>query len=188
VVPAPAGRPWAVGAAVFGVALVLLTLRGLWVANRCDALRGLKLGDPAPAFTLPAVDGARTTLTALRGKVVVLDFWATWCRPCVRKLPQLEQLARRLGPRGLQVVLVNVEGDRDKVARFFAARRGGSAAGRGPLVLIDDGRVAARYGVDRLPFVVVVDRRGVVRLAGGAVAGAELERRLGRLLSGKPGD
>ena len=138
-------------------------------------------GQPAPGFSLPRVDGgAAVALSSQRGKVVVVDFWASWCRPCVRAFPEMAALQRDLGPRGLTVLAVSIDEEREAAQRAIGT-------GRYPFIaLLDaDSAVATRYGVDeRLPATVVVDRRGVVRLAhfGSAVDMARLRRLVESLL------
>ena len=82
---------------------------------------GLKPGTAAPGFRLPALTGGTAELAALRGRVVLLNFWATWCPPCVDEMPSLERLHRTLGPEGLVVVTVSVDSD-EKALREFVTR------------------------------------------------------------------
>ncbi len=92
----------------------------LWLTAAPGAL-ALEPGDAAPAFTAPALDGSQdVSLADHRGKVVYLDFWASWCAPCLQSLPQLQTLQRELGDEGFQVVAVNVDQDPDKGRRLLA--------------------------------------------------------------------
>jgi thioredoxin-like negative regulator of GroEL len=103
--------------------------------------------------------------------VVVLDFWATWCPPCVASLPALDRLQKRYAGRGLAVVGVNQEpGSAPRVRAFVEGRELGF-----PMVL-DPGHVARAYGVHSLPTTFVVDAGGVIRASfRGAVSEARLE-------------
>ncbi|MCA9670585.1 MAG: TlpA family protein disulfide reductase [Myxococcales bacterium] len=151
------------GMAVMLVIAALVVINGRWSLEHCGKLRGPVPGKDAPAFQLPKPDGKTLVkLGDLRGKVALLDFWATWCKPCLRKMPQLEALQRELGKRGLQVVGINVEGSPERVRRFMEARarRFKDAKAPGVMMLVDDGRVSASYGVRTLPHVAVVDRKG----------------------------
>jgi thiol-disulfide isomerase/thioredoxin len=117
------------------------------------------VGKPAPALTLPALHGGKAglDLTTLRGKVVVLDFWAPWCQPCKHEMPVLDKLAKKLGP---DVVVVGVLVDPD----LDGARAVISRLQIGYDQVEDDKRTAARaYSVSVLPTLVVIDKQGTVR-------------------------
>ena len=106
-------------------------------------------------------------LADARGDVVLVNFWATWCPPCRRELPELQALDTALGGEGLRVFAVSVDaGATDALARFASAR-----ALRFPVLHDRDGEVARRYAVGAYPTTVVVDRAGrVVLRAAGAFA------------------
>lgn len=131
------------------------------------------IGKPAPLFSLRTLDGAGVTGVAeTTGKVRLIDFWSTGCGPCKRELPSLAVLARDLESRPFALLSVNI--DSDVADREAAIRRAlGGAAGAFP-VLLDDGAVAERYAVYRIPFKVLVDADGVVRqvFTGGSDADA----------------
>jgi len=118
----------------------------------------LKKGAEAPGFSLPALDGRPVDLASYRGKVVLLNFWATWCGPCVQEMPSLERLHRALGPEGLAVVTVSADEDEAALRQFVkqyaltmpVLRDPG---GRGP---------AARYHTTGYPETFVLDRAGIL--------------------------
>jgi cytochrome c biogenesis protein CcmG/thiol:disulfide interchange protein DsbE len=118
----------------------------------------LRKGSEAPAFRLASLAGGRGELAALRGKVVVLNFWATWCAPCVSEMPSLERLHRTLGPEGLAVVTVATDDDDADVRRFVTER------GLTMPVLRDPGGGVASdsYHTTGYPETFVLDRTGVV--------------------------
>ncbi len=139
------------------------------------------VGQTAPAFELPRVSGeGRVSLASLRGKVVVIDFWASWCQPCIRAFPELDQIQQRYGSRGVQVLAVSID---DEVA---SARRALGSESHQFTALHDPGMsMAGRYGIGgALPATVIVDREGTVRFVrtGGAVEPAELRRVIESLL------
>ena len=133
---------------------------------------------PAPELRFRALDGAAVDLAALRGRVVLVDFWATWCRPCLSAIPQLAALQRELAPRGLTILGASIDEDAAKVRK---------ALGRAPGYPV--GLIGAaewnRWGVASLPALFLVDRDGmVVRRFGGEadslVMRAAIEEALGR--------
>jgi thiol-disulfide isomerase/thioredoxin len=163
--PRPPGsrRQW-LEAGVFVAALVaLLAGAALWgsARERPDAGRAFDIvrlaPAPAPDVTLRDLDGRPVRLADFRGRVVFLNFWATWCAPCREELPAMEALARDLADRGLVVLVVNYEESGDVVRAF--ARETDLAL---PALLDADGAAARRYGVTVLPASFFVDRRGAM--------------------------
>lgn len=135
-------------------------------------------GDPAPAIALPDLQGREVTLASLRGRAVLVHFWATWCPVCRDELPLLEEAARERSG-SLTVLGVNLGEKRDKVAAY--AREAGLTF---PILLDGRGKVAARYGVLSLPITLVVGPDGQMaeQIVMGALdrdsLGAILKRRL----------
>ncbi len=144
-------RPLAVVAVV-----VLLALTYVRLTERKGY--ALSKGAAAPAFRLPALAGGESELGALRGKVVVLNFWATWCPPCVSEMPSLERLHRTLGPEGLAVVAVSTDEDEAELRRFVA-----QYSLTLPVLRDPGGRVASdQYRTTGYPETFVLDRSGVL--------------------------
>ncbi|HEY0713616.1 MAG TPA: TlpA disulfide reductase family protein [Polyangia bacterium] len=134
-----------------------------WVFRHADAIRPLAQGKPAPDFTLARIDGVagNVQLSALKGKVVVLDFWASWCGPCVQMLPTLHGLYRHWQDKGVEFVGINTEGatlSRDELTAFLKEKPSPY-----PVVLDTDGEVGGLYKVVALPHIVVVGRGGEIR-------------------------
>ena len=125
-----------------------------------DALHEAVFGRPlprqmAPAFALETTDGGTLDLHALRGNVVAVNFWATWCVPCREELPLLDSLEEKYRERGLRVVGVGMDEGGFRALRPFLAHH----AVRFP-VLGGNEEVAKSYGIDQLPVTVLIDRRG----------------------------
>jgi peroxiredoxin len=114
--------------------------------------------DDAPDFTLKSLQGKNLRLHEYRGRVVLLNFWASWCGPCRQEMPLLDQIHKRYKDAGFAVVSVNVEGD-PLPARALAQETGVSFP-----VLIDSGqKVSELYELEAMPSSVLIDRDGVVR-------------------------
>jgi thiol-disulfide isomerase/thioredoxin len=140
----------------------------------------LAVGQPPPALSLDRIAGTEAvTLSGLAGRVVVLDFWATWCSPCRAVMPALDDLYRRHRSRGLSVVGLSPESEPDIRSHL-------SMAPIGYTIARDTGGTMQRYGVRAIPTIVVLDRRGSVREILIGVDGrslTHLEDLVGRLLA-----
>ena len=113
----------------------------------------------APDFELVTLSGQRAQLSDLRGKVVLLNFWATWCPPCDAEMPDLEALYREHGEaQGFVVVGVNFEEDASSVEAFVRKRDLSF-----PVWLDRKGEAAAKLGVRNLPVTFIIDRTGYIR-------------------------
>jgi cytochrome c biogenesis protein CcmG/thiol:disulfide interchange protein DsbE len=120
---------------------------------------GLEKGDVAPPLRLPALDGGVVELASFRGKVVVLNFWASWCYPaCYEEAPVLEAGWRRLRERGVVVLGVAIQ-DKEPASRDFIQRFGLTF----PNAADPTGKVSIDYGVYGVPETFIIDRRGAIR-------------------------
>jgi len=123
-----------------------------------------KVGSAAPDFTLPRLAGSGTmSLRSLRGRPVVLNFWASWCDPCKTEAPALERAWARYRGRGVVFVGVDYHDVTDDARRFVAAHRLTF-----PMVQDGSGDVTGRYGITQVPETYILDRAGriVSHLAG----------------------
>jgi peroxiredoxin len=118
-------------------------------------LRSYPSGTQPPHFTARGLDAGEISITDLRGRVVVLNFWASWCAECRPEMPGLDRLQREFGPRGLAVIGVNAREDPATIRRFANDLRLGF-----PLALDPGGKVNALYGVVGLPTTFLVARDG----------------------------
>jgi peroxiredoxin len=124
---------------------------------RPDPIPAALANQEAPEFKLPDSNGKTVSLRAQRGHPVLLNFWATWCPPCVEEMPAMEQLARSLENTDVRMLAVSVDEGWDVVRRFFAA---GTKMG----VLLDiDKAVAKSYGTEKYPETFLIDGQGRIR-------------------------
>ncbi len=148
-------------------------------ANRArDEARAKLVGAAAPAIDGKEWYNTRQALAweDLHGKVVLLDFWANWCGPCVQKLPEVQALSEKYGKKGLVVIGVHSPQGAEKLREFLAKR------GLSNPIVVDGGKTLERYAIDLLPSYVLVDRAGkVVRgVSNSLPKGEEIERYLGQ--------
>jgi len=120
---------------------------------------GLPRGHAPPAFELPDLEGASFALDreVESGELVVVKFWATWCRPCRLELPMLDDLNERYRDAGLRILAIDVGEDRDTVEAFLRERPVSF-----PVLMDTDRAVATRYRIEAFPTTILVDREGNV--------------------------
>jgi cytochrome c biogenesis protein CcmG/thiol:disulfide interchange protein DsbE len=163
-----------VAASVLAAALGAgLFVNGGFSAHNLEALRPIGRGKTAPAFSLPRIDGepGNLALGTLRGHVVLLDFWASWCAPCVKMMPTLHQLYGEWRSRGVEFVGINSDGPGASVEQFRSLMHAHSY----PMVIDTDGEVGDLYKLKALPHMVLVGADGTVRRTfSGYTAKAEL--------------
>src|SRR5438309_6297636 len=140
--------------AIMYMAAVLVLLIGLLgMAGRPPLV-----GSPAPEIALKDLQGQEVKLSDLHGKIVLLNFWATWCKPCKEEMPAMQASYDKLRDQGFVVLAVNELEDTDKVIEHIRTH------GHTFLVVMDhDNRVANQYGVVGLPASFLIDRQGIVR-------------------------
>jgi peroxiredoxin len=125
------------------------------------AAHAVKPGDRAPDFTLKTLDGTAVRLSSLKGQVVVLDFWASWCVPCKKELPALDGLARRWKDAGkaVTVIAVGIDKERGKAEKLLSGLKIANLT-----VLLDpDGKTPAAYDVPTMPSSYVIDAKGIIK-------------------------
>jgi peroxiredoxin len=113
---------------------------------------------PAPDFTLPARDGGEVRLSELKGQVVMINFWATWCGPCRQEMPLLQQIHAKYEPLGFTMLGVNVEPDSAAAQNWLK-----DMPVSFPIVFDRKSEVSSSFGVEAMPSSVLIDREGRVR-------------------------
>ena len=159
--------------------LLLLAAWGALLLARPSLPPVVLVGDPAPAFSLADLDGNPVRLADLRGRPVIVNFWASWCGPCVEEFPLLTSAAAAHQGDGLAVVGIVFQ-DRSEAARAFLARMQATWP-----VAMDPGQaMATRFGIIWPPDTFFIDRHGVV--VGrqiGQLSAADLDRGLAQILA-----
>ena len=136
----------------------LLRLAGVLAALAAFPALALEEGKVAPPWSAPALDGgAPVSLSSARGKVVYLDFWASWCTPCRAALPEIEELRREFPPDAFTVLAVNVDREPEAARRFLARTPVGYPSASDP-----EGRISKSFGLETMPTSYLIDRDGVI--------------------------
>jgi peroxiredoxin len=172
--------------------VVVAVVLGMLVAarrsrqNRAAAGPGLSVGDvtgqSAPDFTLPTIDGKQVKLSELRGKAVLVNFWATWCGPCKLEIPWFLDLQKQYGSQGLVILGIAMDDNPDVVPKFAQEMKIDYP------VLIGNEKVAEQYGgVEGLPQTFYVGRDGrIVKKVAGVISHSDVEDGIKQALGTSP--
>jgi cytochrome c biogenesis protein CcmG, thiol:disulfide interchange protein DsbE len=149
-------------------------------AAHSQAASTVEEGSLAPEFALKTLDGKPVRLSDYRGKLVLVNFWATWCAPCERETPILVHLSNTYRDQGLVVLGIDQDDDTDAARKFAAGQ-----AIPYPILVGDDETAHAYIGLQGLPVTVLVDRDGKVlkKMSGAITSASELESVLRPLMS-----
>ena len=136
-----------------------------------------QVGAPLPALSVDGLSGKRIDVASYKGRVLLLDVWASWCGPCKEELPMLDAIAKRLKSKGIEILAVSVDQQRSNVEKFLRTH------GHWALTVAHDpgGVIAERLQPDKMPTSYVVDRAGIVRYVNAGFVpedAAAIERRL----------
>jgi len=137
--------------------LILLSI--VIAALGCKPRAGNRLStghhSSAPEFSLPDINGQKLDLASFRGRIVLLDFWATWCAPCRTEIPHFVDLQNKYGPQGLQIIGISLDDSAKPVQKFYAEQKMNY-----PVAVGDDKLAEAYGGVLGLPVAFLIDRDG----------------------------
>jgi peroxiredoxin len=161
--------------------LVLAAIAGFYALQRRPVRTKSSAQRIAPDFTLPQLSGQPLTLSGYRGKVILLDFWATWCEPCRVETPFFVDLQGKYGSRGLQIIGVSMDDTADPVQGFYQQFKMNYP------VVMGNAQIGEEYGgVLGLPIAFLIDRDGRIRSKHmGATDASVFEREVTALLNAK---
>jgi len=142
--------------AIFGAAALTMFLAA--TCTRVQTEEDVLVGQKAPEFTLPDTEGRPVSLSHFQGKVVVLDFWASWCAPCIQELPVFQELHNQYRDKGFEVLGINLSDENPNVAGFLRDKKISYTN------LIGNDRVQDLYGpITGFPTTLIIDRQGTIR-------------------------
>ena len=176
----PRRRRWPTLLAVLLSAAAVAAIFGVGLGRDPSVVRSVLIGRPAPPLTGPTIDGGTVDLRQYRGKVVLVNVWASWCFACRREHPVLADAQRQLSPYGLQILGIDLR-DTDNDALDFARQMGGVSW---PSIRDNDSRHAVEWGTFAVPETYLVDRDGtIVSKAVGAITADWIQRNVTPMLS-----
>ncbi len=148
------------------------------IAMGCSALV-VEVGKPAPDFQLPGLGGAEVSLSDFKGKPVLLNFWAGWCRPCEEEMPYLQQVYEEWSDQGLVVLTVNLGDSPSEVSRFMQSHQLSL-----PVLLDTKQSLAQKYNVASIPTTFFIDKDGIIRarIIGGFRSKEAIETKLSQIV------
>lgn len=171
-----------------GLPLIFLAAGLYFVARPHDgssSLRGKAVSEPAtaPDISLPTLTGQELTLSSYRGKIVLLDFWATWCDPCREEIPHFVELQNKYGDKGLQIIVVSMDDGPEPVREFYRRFKMNYP------VVMGNAQTGELYGgVLGLPIAFLIGRDGRISVKHiGATDISVFEKEIVNLLSSKAG-
>jgi len=138
--------------------ILLVCIANLAACSTREEPQTAEEGKPAPDFTLVDLAGQKTRLSDLRGKVVLVNFWATWCPPCREEIPSMANLNRIMAGKPFRMLAISIDqGGKTAVEAYFS--KSGKIL---PALLDTDGAISKLYGTTGVPETFVIDRKGVI--------------------------
>jgi thiol-disulfide isomerase/thioredoxin len=168
-------KAWLANAVLMGAVALGLVAIVVWGVQEGRRSNGVRPGEQAPAFAMTRFEGGKVALPELRGRVVMLNFWATWCAPCVREMPHMVKLAQEYESRGLTFIAANREDPPAAVGIFIDQK----VPDLKPYVTWAPDLVASVYRVEVLPTTYLIDRQGrIIESHRGELSERQLRKRL----------
>ena len=139
----------------YGLGILLLALfLYMSVFTTSETSAAFSKGGPAPDFTAKTIDGREITLSKLKGKVVVINFWATWCPPCRAEMPLFNRIYKEYMDKGFEIIAVSTDSSQRQVKKFI------KEFGLQFPIVMDNQNLASKYNVSGLPTSFLIDRDG----------------------------
>ena len=136
------------------------------------SVSAISVGDTVPPFKARTIDGSKSvTLEDYRGKVVLLDFWASWCPPCLKSLPKYNELRREIGTADFEIVAVNVDENTNDAKKFLQKHPVSYPVAKDP-----KGILPGVFGVKAMPTSYLIDKNGVVQYVHAAFKDGDMEK------------
>lgn len=136
------------------------------------SVSAISVGDTVPSFKARSIDGATSvSVKDYRGKVVLVDFWASWCPPCLKSLPKYDELRRELGTSGFEIVAINVDENTEDAKKFLAKHPVSYPIAKDP-----KGVLPGVFGVKAMPTSFLIDKNGVVQYVHAAFKEGDIEK------------
>lgn len=172
------------------VSIFVLVLGVMWTfvsrVPSTDTTNGLPPPSPREGFTAPDIKvdrlgGGQVSLSDLRGKVVLVNFWATWCPPCRAEMPAIEKVYQLFKPLGFEVLAINATNQDNETSAASYAKELGLTF---PILLDRTGELSARYTVRGYPASFIIDRKGIIRsvIVGGPMTEAMIQSKIEAIL------
>jgi len=143
---------------VITLALVMTSGFAMVGCSSSSTAEGTQIGDLAPDFQFQNQEGQASSLSNLRGKPVMLNFWATWCGPCVSEMPYLQEVYEEYSTDQLDVLTINIDASSSKVSQFLQSHKLSL-----PVLLGYKTEVAQRYSVRYIPTTFFIDKEGIIQ-------------------------
>jgi len=159
------------------ILLIILTL--VLLVTGCSEPSGARVGEPAPDFKLQNLDGQYISLSDLRGKPVLLNFWATWCPPCRVEMPYLQEIFEEWSDKGLVLLTIDIGEGPSQIKEFLEANNLSL-----PVLLDTKKNVAQRYNITGIPTTFFIDKDGVIRekIIGAFPSKGAIEKHLNKIM------
>ncbi len=155
-----------------------VSLYGVKIKEKIDTMKKVAIGQPAPDFTINTPEGTPLSLSSFKGKVVLVDVWASWCGPCRRANPEMVKLYNEVHDRGVEFLGVSL--DKDKEAWLKAIKDDNLTWNHVSELTYWDSKVVKAYAINGVPFTLLVDQNG--NIAGTKLHGEELKAAIEKLL------